>query len=278
MWEKIRVDGKKKLKGNAVPTIFPAELESSTSINTNDKTIESSERYDALQTLNHVHTNKQQEDCLGVDVPNIIALTSNPSSPTHSKETCNEELNEVERLKKQLEEVNRKLDLAQKIILKSNRSKNMLKKHIKRLTRIKNNSKDQNYVRLKLALKQIFNDDQIEALMRRSSRGHMWSNDTIKKALRLKFSCGSTGYQELLKENLPLPCERTLRRKVENIQFQEGICDDIFKLLKDKVAQFKDVREKDCSLVLDEMSITPGQQFDPSTQSYYGTASFCTRN
>lgn len=207
------------------------------------------------------------------------------SIPTHSKKICNEDINEVERLnnngeqlKKQLEEANKKLDLANKIILKSNISNNVLKKHIKRLTQMKNNSKTQhNYVKLKSSLKQIFNDDQIEALERRSSRGHKWSNDTIKKALRLKFSCGSSGYQELLKEKLPLPCERTLRRKLESIQFEEGICDDIFKLLEDKVAQFKDVREKDCSLVLDEMSIAPGQQFDPSTQSFYGTASFCTR-
>lgn len=132
-------------------------------------------------------------------------------------------------------------------------------------------------MRLESLLKQLFNDDQIRALMRPSSRGHMWSNDTIKKALRLKYACGSSGYEELLKQKYPLPCERTLQRKLENIQFQEGICDDIFKLLEDKVTQFKDVRERDCSLVLDEMSIVPGQQFDPSTQSYYGTASFCTR-
>ncbi|XP_018365002.1 PREDICTED: uncharacterized protein LOC108762480 [Trachymyrmex cornetzi] len=229
----------------------------------------------AFETFN-VYEDKQQ-DCLEADVPDVIPLTSSNvadlSIPTHSKKICNEDINEVERLnnnceqlKKQLEEANKKVDLANKIILKSNISNNVLKKHIKRLTQMKNNSKTQhNYVKLKSSLKQIFNDDQIEALERRSSRGHKWSNDTIKKALRLKFSCGSSGYQELLKEKLPLPCERTLRRKLESIQFEEGICDDIFKLLQDKVAQFKDVREKDCSLVLDEMSIAPGQQFDPST-------------
>lgn len=150
----------------------------------------------------------------------------------------------------------------------------MLRKRIKTL---RNNAKTHDYLKLKLSLKKIFNNDQIQALMCQSSRGRIWSNNTIKKALRLKFSCGSSGYQELLRQKLPFPCERTLRRKLENIQFQEGICDDIFKLLEDKVAQFQDIRERDCSLMLDEMSIAPGQQFDPSTQSYYGTASFCTR-
>lgn len=36
MWEKVRVDGRKKLKINAVPTIFPVPSKrSSTFINTN---------------------------------------------------------------------------------------------------------------------------------------------------------------------------------------------------------------------------------------------------
>jgi len=61
------------------------------------------------------------------------------SIPTHSREISNQELNEVERLKKELKEANIKLNLAQKIILKSNRSVNVLKKHIKRLTQMKNN-------------------------------------------------------------------------------------------------------------------------------------------
>jgi len=146
-----------------------------------------------------------------------------------------------------LEEANRKLDLANKIILKNNRSHYILKKHIKRLTQMKNDAKNQNYLRLKSLLKQMFNADQIEALMRQSSRGCMWSNDTIKKALRLKFFCGSAGYQELLKQKLPLPCERTLCRKLENIEFQEEIC-DTFKLLEDKVEIAKDDRERDCLL------------------------------
>lgn len=197
-----------------------------------------------------------------------------PSTSIHSTETCNTESDEIKWLKKQLEESNKKLAVANKLLLKSNRSKHELQKRIKKL-RKKSNLQDQKLIS---SIKQIFNDDQIEVLMYRSSRGRIWSNDTIKKALKLKFACGSSGYQELLKEKLPLPCERTLRRKLENIKFEEGICEDIFKLLKDKVAEFKDVRERDCMLALDEMAIAPGQQFDSSTLSYCGTASFCTRN
>ncbi|XP_012536088.2 nudC domain-containing protein 3 isoform X2 [Monomorium pharaonis] len=188
MWEKIRVDGKKKLKSNAVPTIFGAQLEkNSTFIRTNDKTIESFTRQPAIETSNE---DKLQEDCSIANVFDVPLTSSNvadSSIPIYSKTICNEELNEIKQLKKQLEEANRKLDLANKIILK------------------------------KSSLKQIFNDDQIEVLMRGSSRGYTWSNDTLKKALRLKFSCGCSGYQELLKEKWPLPSERTLRRKLRSI-------------------------------------------------------------
>jgi hypothetical protein len=30
-----------------------------------------------------------------------------------------------------------------------------------------------------------------------------WSNTTVKKALELKFSCGSNGYRELQKQKIP---------------------------------------------------------------------------
>lgn len=66
------------------------------------------------------------------------------------------------------------------------------------------------------------------------------------------MSCGSTGYKELLKElyyqNIPLPSERTLRRRVENIKFEPGVCNDIFDILHQQVSQFTDDREKDCML------------------------------
>ncbi|XP_071637014.1 uncharacterized protein [Temnothorax longispinosus] len=90
MWEKVRDDGKRKLKGNAVPTIFPAQLEmSSASISKNEKTNKSSQRQPgAFETFN-VHEDKQQEDCLGADVPDIIPLTSNSSIPTYSREISN---------------------------------------------------------------------------------------------------------------------------------------------------------------------------------------------
>ncbi|XP_011147550.1 THAP domain-containing protein 2-like [Harpegnathos saltator] len=227
MWEKIRIDGKRKLKNNAVPTIFPARLH---------------ETNDCAGRQDNVMSNT-------LDIPDVTSSTLSNFADS---------LNEVKELKKQLAEANKKLDLANQFLLKSDRSKTMLKKQIKRLKGITKKSKTQYCHVLEAAMKKVFNENQITALVQLSLRNHIWSNDTIKKALRLKFSCGSSGYQELLKGNMPLPSERTLRRKLENIQLKEGISDDIFKLLEDKTVLFQDVRDRDCSLVLDEMSIAPG--------------------
>ena len=46
-------------------------------------------------------------------------------------------------------------------------------------------------------LKSIFNNDQIEALSRKSTKFMKWSNPTICKALKIKFSCGNNGYEEM---------------------------------------------------------------------------------
>lgn len=69
--------------------------------------------------------------------------------------------------------------------------------------------------------KKILNKDQIKALNMQSV--WKWSDNTIKKALRLKLSYGSSGYQELLAQGIPLPNERTLRRRLENVDFKPGI-------------------------------------------------------
>lgn len=54
---------------------------------------------------------------------------------------------------------------------------------------------------------------------------------------------------------------------------KQGILEDVFDILKKQVSLFKDDREKDAAIAIDEMSIVPGKQFDPSTLSYIGNAS-----
>ena len=94
----------------------------------------------------------------------------------------------------------------------------------------------------------------------------------IKKAVRLKHACGDNGYNELLKQYIPLPLLRTLCRQLESITFKDRICDDIFELLKEKVLKFPDERNTDCMLCIDKMSLTSGEQIDPSTNRIIGYA------
>ena len=58
--------------------------------------------------------------------------------------------------------------------------------------------------RQKAYLRKVFNDDQLVAMSRRSTKGMSWSLPTVKKALQLRFSCGTTGYNDLIEMGTPL--------------------------------------------------------------------------
>lgn len=66
------------------------------------------------------------------------------------------------------------------------------------------------------SMKKIFRDDQVWALTRRSTKGMAWSTETVKHALHLRYSLGSSGYQELLRLGYPLPSTRTLQGRVQH--------------------------------------------------------------
>ena len=84
-----------------------------------------------------------------------------------------------------------------------------------------------------------FNENQLAALSRNSTQGFKWNNSTLQKRLRLKFSCGNRGYNDLL-EGLPYPALRTLRRSIQDIQFESGILEEILYLMKTKVERMKE--------------------------------------
>ena len=84
-------------------------------------------------------------------------------------------------------------------------------------------------------LKTLFNDDQLVAMKRRSTRGMKWQTATVKKSLRLRFSCGTTGYNELIKMGMPLPSVRTLQSRLQAIPFSPGILHSVFNYLFTKV-------------------------------------------
>lgn len=109
-----------------------------------------------------------------------------------------------------------KLQQANKIITKLDKSRRILMKRLNRKTKL-----TEEMYHLSKNIRKILNDDQIETLCRPSERCGRWSNDTLKKALRLKLSCGSSGYKEILCQGIPLPSERIFRRRrLEGMDFQ----------------------------------------------------------
>lgn len=93
---------------------------------------------------------------------------------------------------------------------------------------------------LKRNIRQMLNEDQQTALSRKSTRGLKWSAATVKKGLKLRFSCGDTGYKELLKlGRLPLPSVRTLQIRLQKIAFKPGLLESVFHYLQTKVGFFQ---------------------------------------
>jgi len=153
------------------------------------------------------------------------------------EETINTENTINTQVRLEVEEANRKLQKANVMLCRIDKSRQVLKKRIKRLRyekerlRYEKEKIAEENLKLKSLLKlklNIFNEDQIKVLTGKNSHSVKWSDSTIMKALRLKFLCGSNGYNELLTQQIPLPSERTLRRKKESVNFQEGILHNMF--------------------------------------------------
>ena len=179
-------------------------------------------------------------------------------------------------LSKKLDDANKKLERANAIIRKTVKANRILLQRLRQSRNINKLSNGQTLAQD--LLHTVFHNDQIKYLEAKYRKGrrtnfiHEWADETIKKALRLKHACGDNGYKELLSQSIPLPSTRTLRRRLECITFKDNICNEVFDLLKEKVSNFPDERYKDSMICLDEMSITPGEQIDPSTKHTIGYA------
>ena len=87
-------------------------------------------------------------------------------------------------------------------------------------------------------VKRIFNQDQLDSLGIASNKGFPWSRETVKKALQLRFSCGDTGYNQLLASGFPFPSVRTLQEKLQSVEFRPGVLSSVFAYLETKVSVF----------------------------------------
>ncbi|KYN29945.1 hypothetical protein ALC57_00597, partial [Trachymyrmex cornetzi] len=124
-------------------------------------------------------------------------------------------------------------------------------------------------------IRQLFNEDRIEFLTKKYKKVIKWCDATLVKAYHLKFACGLSGYKELLHQGFPLPSIRTLNRTLEKLKFRKKIL-SVYELLRIKVSQFSNSKDKDYVIILDEISISPDVFLDTSTfTSIRNVSKFC---
>ena len=123
---------------------------------------------------------------------------------------------------------------------------------------------EQNALRGKFG--RIFHEDQMQHIID-GGRRH-WSNETIRDAIRLRYSCGY-GYQTMLQMGFPFPSKSTLIRRTQLISFTPGILYDIITMLKSKT-DCLNVFQRQAGILFDEMAIAPGCSYDRKLDSFTG--------
>ncbi|XP_011705451.1 PREDICTED: uncharacterized protein LOC105460655, partial [Wasmannia auropunctata] len=213
-------------------------------------------------TSEEVTNNTENEEVINIetvinDISNIIVPTTSSANIPISKFHKNE--------KKEREKCKKCNELMKKQYLRFI----IIRKKMKAL-RYKNKileSKVDND-KYKKAMSTIFNEDQVRALLKKV-RIRDWLNETVQRALKLKFICGISGYEELLRQEIPLPSLRTLSRKLEDFKFELGISNQMFEFLKLKKSSFNET-DFECGLIFDEMAIISKKCYNPATGSLVG--------
>jgi len=235
MWEKTREDGSRRLKHDAVPTLFCFTKE--VKKRKPPKNRQMTKPLDPKMEVNSVDASEPLDN-------NLNHVQGLSDGIIHNNLSNNDQL-------------------YKSMVFKIN--------HYKKQSRFLSDKLKKNETNKSAKLlNSIFNNDQTEALSRKSTRFMKWSNPTICKALKIKFSCGNNGYEEVLKQKIPLPSQRTLRRRLQMLKFDSGILNEVFKFLEIKVQTFKDTHEKECVLIMDEMAIIPSNVFDVSLNKNVG--------
>lgn len=203
-----------KLKPNAIPSIFahrtepyhrklPKERKSTVSAFLDCPTIGGRIR------LDHAYVGKAEvlahDECKAV-VP-VHDGCSTSTSPAINPSFMSSRVTAVidPRLPPTWEDIaalKRKLDLTRKKLYKVQKEKEELEKKYS----------------------QLFNTDQVNFLKQSTNRPNVpWSDETIEKALHLRFSCGTNGYNMMLALGFPFPSDRTLRRKLQQVSSDSEI-------------------------------------------------------
>ncbi|XP_033228499.1 uncharacterized protein LOC117180219 [Belonocnema kinseyi] len=187
MWETI--NNKRRLKKDAFPTLFPSlpvrKRKSDAIFMRSGKTIS----YAPQENPPHVTTKELTEE-------NSREPHESPRNLTAEEKVKGSSLDGV---------------MADNVIVllqKQEQKIKALKIRLQKALDEKRKLERDGHANFKNVLMSLFVEDQIRNLVKLQRakgkpRPKAWSNTTIKKALRLKFTCGNTGYDELLRQGFP---------------------------------------------------------------------------
>lgn len=95
--------------------------------------------------------------------------------------------------------------------------------------------------------------------------------------LIFSFTVGWKSYLYLRKNlGLPLPSYSTICRYITKLDFQPGILIDVLSLMSKKIETHESSHQKDCVILMDEMDIQPGLEYDVSIGKLYRKFFFYT--
>ena len=118
-------------------------------------------------------------------------------------------------------------------------------------------------------VEKVFRKDQLKRL-NNPSAFVAWSDITIKNTIHIYYTVGITGFNFLRDEcGFPLPCVRTLRNHLKVVSMKPGLLRDFFYYMERKVKNFTR-QERQVSVLVDELGLKPGREYDMTTQSFYG--------
>lgn len=117
-------------------------------------------------------------------------------------------------------------------------------------------------------LRKFFVEDQIRAFKRKNFKCIQWSDTSCEKSLFLRYLIGYKGYNTV-RNFVPLPSLATLYRRIQNFDFLPGVCDISIEYLKYLYGDAS-LNEKRGCLLMDRMSVVPGEDANKNGQIVYG--------
>ncbi|XP_011172501.3 uncharacterized protein LOC105204918 [Solenopsis invicta] len=99
-----------------------------------------------------------------------------------------------------------------------------------------------------------------------SKRKTNWTPQCLRLATQIRYAVGWKAYLYLKKDlGLPLPSYSTICRYTRKIDFQPGLLRNVFSLMAKKRESHKSSNQDDCVILMDEMDIQPALEYDVST-------------